>query len=377
MQRKNTMRYARKSLPAQNIKAIDGQNGIVEAYCSVFNNVDYSGEIIRPGFFSETIDEARTTQKALPAVLWSHNSWEPPVGITTEAEEVLPYDSRLPDVIKQLGGLRVVGQFDMLSEFSRSIFNKIVMGALRKYSIGYYVLTEKYNHETGVVELLKGDWLEWSPVNFAANDETVTVGAKGGIRPVESDEHIYTVRKAADFVDGSFRREIKERNGVAYTVITGKLRATGDTGEASIRLSADAWSVSDAKSFCHENGKGLFIAATKTSDDGEDNNERLADHGARVVAQVSAYVARVEDVKGKRLAEGKAGRVLSEANRNILAALQPDLQSVIDRIQKLLDDTATSGDNADSGKAAEMRKLHGRMLSMQAELVTTDMGVAS
>lgn len=365
------MKYARKVMPVSGMKAIDGQNGIVEAYCSVFNNVDYSGEVIRPGFFAQTIDEARTTQKALPAVLWSHNSWEPPIGITTEAEEVLPYDSRLPDAIKALGGLRVVGQFDMQTEFSRGVFNKIVLGALRKYSIGYYIIEETYNRETGIIELMKGDWLEWSPVNFAANDETLTVGAKGGMRLVDTDEHICVLRKAVDFVDGSFRRVIRETDsGVSYAVVTGKLRATGDTEEASIRFDADAWSVKDARDF---SSKGTFTPATKTavSDEG---GERLADHGARMVAQVSAYIARVEDVRSKRLAEGKAGRVLSEANRTILAGLLPDLGSVVDRVQKLLDDTAQTDD---AGKSAEMRKLHGRMLAMQAELVTTDMEVAS
>jgi hypothetical protein len=106
--------------------------------------------------------------------------------------------------------------------------------------------------------------------------------------------------------------------------------------------------------------------------------ERLADHGARMVAQMSAYLDRVEHVAKLRIAEGKAGRVLSEANRTILAGLLPDLTSVSDRVQKLLDDTSVSTD--DAGKAAgasvvvvrdsaEIRRMLGRMHVLNAELV--------
>lgn len=374
------MKYARKSLPAYNIKAIDGQNGIVEAYCSVFNNVDYSGEIIRPGFFAETIAEANTKGGDLPTVLWSHDMWQPPIGMTIEAEEVLPYDGRLPESIRSLGGLRVVGQMDMSSEFSRSVFNKILMGALRKYSIGYYVLQDMYDRETGVVELLKGDWIEWSPVNFAANDETLTVGAKGANGKsdprVTQNEHIFVVHKSRDFEDGSYRRVERESGGRKYIVVTGKLRATGATEEATLRFDADAWSVDDVKSLCADNSaKGSLEIIGKGAATDVVGVERLADHGARVVAQLSAYVARVEDVREKRLADGKAGRVLSEANRNILAGLIPDLQSATDRVQKLLDDTADGGK---SGSVTdEARKLHARMLSMQTELYDELVEVAS
>jgi hypothetical protein len=97
------MKYGRKVWPVSGAKELDGAKGIVEAYCSVFNNVDFAGEIVRPGFFTETLQEAATTQKALPPILWSHSAWEQPLGITLEAEEVLPYDSRLPASITSLG----------------------------------------------------------------------------------------------------------------------------------------------------------------------------------------------------------------------------------------------------------------------------------
>jgi HK97 family phage prohead protease len=373
------MKYGRKALPVLGAKALDGENGIVEAYCSVFNNVDYAGEIIRPGFFADTIKAAQTSQLALPKVLWSHDMWELPLGFTKEAEEVLPYDGRLPAQISSLGGLRVVGQFTMNVQKAREAFESIKAGALDKYSIGYYVIESKYNAETGIYELLKGEWLEWSPVNFAANDETLTVDAKGRVSSgFETDEHLFLVHKAMDFVDGSFRREVKDHNGVAYTVVTGKSRTTGEQNVASLRFDADAWSAQEAKAFCTDMGRGNFVIATKDVGEG---TERLADHGARVVAQLSAYVARLEDVKAKRVAEGKAGRVLSEANRNVLAGLIPDLQAVTERVQKLLDDTAEKiGDDGKSSSPVDdsvARKLLGQAFALQTELDAMDLEAAS
>lgn len=367
------MRYARKILPAMGAKVLDGgSQGVVEAYCSVFNNIDYAGEIIRPGFFADTIAAANTGGKSLPKVLWSHNVWDQPVGVTKEAEEVLPYDARLPASIQQLGGLRVVGQFNMDTQLGRDTFSNIKMGALDQYSIGYYVLVDSYNRETGVVELLKGEWLEWSPVNFAANDATLTVDAKQ--QEVRRTEHLYIVRRPSEFVDGSYKRDVREHDAVEYTVVTGKLRATGETETASVRFDADTWDASDAQRLCTDYGRGTFEPATVgVGSSGGEGKERLADNGARVVAQMSAYLDRVEHIAELRVTEGKAGRVLSEANRTILAGLLPDLNSVTERVQKLLDDTSVSSD--DGGKAggvvrdsAEIRRMLGRMHVLNIEL---------
>lgn len=377
------MKYGRKVQPVS-AKALEGSEGLVEAYCSVFNNVDYAGEVIRPGFFAETIAEANTQGKDLPPIFWSHQAYDQPIGITREAEEVLPYDSRLPASIQQLGGLRVLGQFNLETQSGREAFSNIKMGALRKYSIGYYVLVDSYDRETGVVELLKGDWLEWSPVNFAANDATLTVGAKDR-EGKDRTEHLYVVRQPIEFVEGSFKRNVREAHGLKYTVVTGKLRATGNTEEANVRFDADAWDAQDARGLCEDNGNasGMFLVAggkaTNNNSGGEgDGREKLADNGARVVAQVSAYLDRVEHVAQLRIAEGKAGRVLSEANRTLLAGLLPDLKSVMDRVQKLLDDTALNTDDAAkqadsvSDDTARARALMVRMRMLSAELETTE-----
>lgn len=361
------MRYGMKTWPISGAKVIgDAEQGMVEAYCSVFNNVDYSGEVIRPGFFADTITAAATQGKTLPKILWSHNMWEQPLGKTLEAEEVLPYSSNLPPQIATLGGLRVVGQFNLETQAGKDAFSNIKFGALDKYSIGYFVLVDQYDRENQIIELLKGDWKEWSPVNFPANDATLTVDAKnGGGYNVERTEHVYVVRGPAEFEEGSFKRHIHQNNdGREYTVITGKLRATGDVSEASIRLDGSAWSASDALALCKSNARGTFEPSNVKSGD---EIERLAEHGSRMVEQVSAYLDRVEQVKQRRLAENKAGRELSEANRSLLASLLPDLKSVIGKVEELLDRTAPN-DTSKANNSGAMRSLLAKAQYLNAEL---------
>jgi hypothetical protein len=54
----------------------------------------------------------------------------------------------------------------------------------------------------------------------------------------------------------------------------------------------------------------------------------------------------------------------------MLAGLLPDLKSVIDRVQTLLDATAPTDDESGKARAAEMKRLYGRALAINAELLT-------
>jgi hypothetical protein len=63
----------------------------------------------------------------------------------------------------------------------------------------------------------------------------------------------------------------------------------------------------------------------------------------------------------------------------MLAGLLPDLKSVIDRVQTLLDATAPVDDDkaaevvaaVSQGNAAEMKRLHMRMVALNTELAAT------
>lgn len=157
-----------KSLHAQ-VKA--NPEGVVEAIVSVFGNIDSYGEKVMAGAFTKTLG------RLLPTGVLSHD-WNNPVAITLEAEELAPGDSRLPDTIRSLGGLRILGQFFDDIPSSWETYLKIQRGLFREFSIGYKVLADNWND--GVRELNEIELYEWSPVLVGANPATSLLAVKSG-----------------------------------------------------------------------------------------------------------------------------------------------------------------------------------------------------
>ena len=165
------MNIERKSYDAK-IDA-SGNEGIVEAIVSVFNNVDSVGDRVKYGFFDESI------KSKLPKGVWSHD-WRTPVAKTLEAKELLPGDPLLPEKLQSLGGLYVKGQFNLETQAGRETFSNIKAGIIDEFSIGYTVQEETIAPD-GARELIKGKLYEWSPVLFGANPATAVVGVKSGL----------------------------------------------------------------------------------------------------------------------------------------------------------------------------------------------------
>lgn len=161
----------RKSFPIRSLKVLDSAQGVIEAVVSVFGVVDYAGERVLPGFFAESI------RAKLPKGVWGHD-WLSPVAKTLVAEEWLPGDSRLPQEIRQFGGLYVKGQFNLDTQRGHDAFSDLQFGAIDEFSIGYEV-TEDRTAKGGVRELVKGTLFEWSPVLVGANPATSLISTKG------------------------------------------------------------------------------------------------------------------------------------------------------------------------------------------------------
>lgn len=164
------MAIEHKSFPIQDLKA-DSETGILEAIVSVFNNVDSGKEIVRPGFFTKSIE------KKLPKGVWMHK-WDQPIARTLEAKELLPGDPMLPDKLKELGGTYIKGQFNLDTQRGKEAFSDIKFGIVDEFSIGYRVTKESTDKETGARELIEGDWKEWSPVLVGMNPETAVLSVK-------------------------------------------------------------------------------------------------------------------------------------------------------------------------------------------------------
>ena len=144
--------------------------GLVKAFVSVYGNVDSANEICDYGCFKESLDYK------YPVFCLYHN-WEMPIGKVMVAEEIPAGDERLPEDLKEYGGLYIEAQINLDKELGRDAWSDIKLGVLDEYSIGY-VVQEDYIDKEGYRHLTKVDLIEASPVVRAANRMTKTVEVK-------------------------------------------------------------------------------------------------------------------------------------------------------------------------------------------------------
>lgn len=159
------MKY--KSLPVE-YKA-DGE-GTVEAFVSVFGNVDSYGDRVMLGAFADSISQK------LPKMVWQHDITRP-IGKTVLAEEIPAGDARLPERLKDYGALYVKGVFNLNTTDGKDAYEHIKFGSIDEYSFGYEEV-ETTPLADGTKELNKVNIIEWSPVTVGANPMTMTSNVK-------------------------------------------------------------------------------------------------------------------------------------------------------------------------------------------------------
>ena len=111
-----------KSVPLS-IKAVDDDSGTFTGLASVFDNVDYHGDIVRRGAFSKSL----AAGAPIP-LLWMHKSDDPRnwVGDVISAVETAE-------------GLEVVGKFDLSSEHGLASYRNVKGRRISGLSIGYAI----------------------------------------------------------------------------------------------------------------------------------------------------------------------------------------------------------------------------------------------
>ena len=135
----------------------DGEKGIIEAYVSIFDNVDLGGDKIVRGAFAESL------QKKLPKGVWMHD-WNMPVAKTLVAEE-------------HAKGLYIKAQFNLDTQRGADAYSDVKFGLIDEFSIGYRVLDHEWS-EDGTRILKKVKLYEWSPVLAGMNPDTELIGIK-------------------------------------------------------------------------------------------------------------------------------------------------------------------------------------------------------
>src|SRR5713226_6748363 len=159
------------------VKAVDDEQGLVEAYGSVFDVIDegdgYLKDVVRSGAFKRTIKNSKakiTAGKAkfLATMLWSHDPQNHlPIGGWTDLKE-------------DANGLLGKGQIVLATQLGREVYELIKAGVINQFSIGYDIPEggSTTDFKSGVRELTEIRLWEISPVVFAMNQEALLVSVK-------------------------------------------------------------------------------------------------------------------------------------------------------------------------------------------------------
>lgn len=152
-----------KSLRFVELKTDQEDTGFFSGYLSCFHNTDSYKDIVEPGAFQKTINDARGRGgKYLFPVLWQHDPSEP-IGGFLEMKE----DRK---------GLWVRGQLDLNTPNGQRAYSGLKMGYLDGLSIGYDTIKQKFSGE--IRHLLEVRMWEGSIVTFPANPATRVAGVK-------------------------------------------------------------------------------------------------------------------------------------------------------------------------------------------------------
>jgi len=166
--------YRVKTAPAYQVKT-PTDDGIVEQIVSVYGNVDSYGERILLGFFDDSI-AAHNQEDFVIAGLYSHDRLKP-IASTKQIMSLPPYDSSLPNKIKDKGGLYIKGEYNLDTQIGAETFSNIKKKILNQYSVGITVKEDRRD-ASDVIDLIRGKLWEWSAVLWGANDLTTTLGVK-------------------------------------------------------------------------------------------------------------------------------------------------------------------------------------------------------
>lgn len=133
------------------------QKGIIEAYVSIFDNIDLVGDIIKQGAFAESI------AKKLPKGVWMHN-WDVPIAKTLEVRE----DGK---------GLYIRAEFNLETQRGKEAYSDVKFGIIDEFSIGFRVLDYEWDENDNRI-IKKVRLYEWSPVLAGANPDTELINIK-------------------------------------------------------------------------------------------------------------------------------------------------------------------------------------------------------
>jgi len=195
-----------KSLTCGLVKSINDE-GIIDGYAAVFNNIDRQNETILPGAFTETLDDFVKSGHLIADHEWSRR-----LGTIEYAKE----DSR---------GLYFTAKFyttAFAQEMKKQIRERLARGKQVALSIGYKVLGDAFRKD-GVRELSRLGLYEVSLVSVPANPLATVLSVKGLDRQQHLDAYMLVAARGREESMERLQQHYREN---AITDIRQRVRAT-------------------------------------------------------------------------------------------------------------------------------------------------------
>lgn len=329
---------------ATNVKAIDGERGIVTAIVSAFrrpaDGVDGQGDRVLPGAFSASIENwgrKMALGQFLP-VVYGHK--DDPGMILGKVIALRQTDE----------GLEADEQFFLDKPAARDAFAAIKAGVLPKSSFAYEVIRAKSNREGGY-DLAEVDLIEVGSTLYPADDRTRLVGAKA------TDPGAWDSNRA--MTECSTAAQYGEICAAAHDVgqpderqhWAGPHHYLGKgPNEAGVRAALSRWGTDLASSQVQniteaEWSKGLRHLQSHMAEINPDYAPKTLDL-APLDPLADAEVARIfgDALVG---AFTKAGRVISAKNESQLKQARDLIDGVLASVASAGEDTAAANGKAD------------------------------
>lgn len=161
-----------------------GEDGTIEGYGSVFNELDAYNDVIAPGAFASSL-AAHKSAGTMPAMLWCHDADEP-IGVWTAMSE----DAK---------GLKVSGKLALETTRGKEAYALLKLGALNGLSIGFVAKQWAYERESDVRTLTELDLWEVSLVVFPANAKARVTNTKSAADDVAAPKDAERILREAGF----------------------------------------------------------------------------------------------------------------------------------------------------------------------------------
>ncbi len=286
------------------LKASNDEEGMIEGYLSVFNNVDLGNDRVMKGAFKQTLKLHKSSAQKnniayIFPMLWQHDPNQPIGGVT---------DAREDDY-----GLFTKAQFDLDTQRGKEAYSGYKKGYLNQLSIGYDVIRKSYD-DKGVRNLEELRLWEQSTVTFAMNEEALVTGVKAGNKKTMDKK---------DFNDEYRQRQISSWQDDFWNLMYALRSAVMDAFDVGDSPMEDA------------------MSAINGSDDSPGFLQALQEHVQRGIdLDYSNYLDALQQESGRdyygimsrhNTLARKSGRAISQANSDII-------QSHIDNLRTLAND---------------------------------------